>query len=84
MSPTPEEARWNRGCWIWWFGMSDIREADADRLCWTVFGACGSCVWCETELERFMADEGIGIAEMLLLRTPSVCCLSVLNRVGSG
>jgi hypothetical protein len=58
----PDDDRWKTGC----AGRppaSDILEPDCER----------ACVFRCTELERFMADDGIGIAETLLLTEPRVC-----------
>ena len=55
-----------------WFGLpgaSDMREPDVERTC--VFGPPGWRLW--IEFERFIADVGIGIADILALIPPSVC-----------
>lgn len=55
-----------------WFGLlgaSDMREPDAERT-W-VLGAPFWRLW--IEFERFIAEAGIGIADILALIPPSVC-----------
>lgn len=47
-----------------------MRDPDVDRMCCAVPGAWPKW-FCE--VDRFMADAGIGIAETLLLIAPSVC-----------
>lgn len=58
--------------WLGRPGARDMREPDAERIC-----VCGAADWrlC-TEFERFIAEAGIGIAELPLM-PPSVCALSV-------
>ena len=63
----PDEERWKTG----WFGLpgaSDMREPDAERT-WVL----GAPAWrlC-TEFERFIAEVGIGIADILALIPPRV------------
>ena len=57
----PEDERWNMGC-AGRPAASDMREPDWERPCcegnWLPM--------LDTELTRFMADEGIGIAVILL------------------
>ena len=65
----PEEERWKSG-WLGRPGASDILLPLCDRAWFG--GNCGCCMLC-TELERFIADAGMGIAEMLLLTGPNVC-----------
>jgi hypothetical protein len=59
----PEEDLWNTG-WAGRPAASDIREPDVERPCWPA-AIC-------TELLRFMADDGIGIADTLLFTGPNV------------
>lgn len=66
----PEEERVKSG-WLGRPGASDMRPPDCERAWLPNCELC--CIWC-TELERFIADEGIGIAEeMLLFMGPKVC-----------
>ena len=50
-------------------GASDMRDPDVERICCPVGGACPKW-FCD--VERFMAEAGIGIADALLLIGPSV------------
>ena len=53
-------------------GARDMREPDCEREC-CVYGAAE--FWrLEAEVERFMADAGIGIADRFGFRPPRVCC----------
>lgn len=63
-----EEDRWKFGC-EGLPGASDIRDPDVERMCCPVGGACPKW-FCD--VERFMAEAGIGIADALLLIGPSV------------
>jgi hypothetical protein len=67
----PEEERWKSG-WLGRPGASDILLPLCDRA-W--FGGNWGCCMLWTELERFMAEEGIGIAELLLFTGPNVCAM---------
>jgi hypothetical protein len=58
--------------WLGRPGASDMREPDCERA-WFAPNWPGGCCMFEIELERFMADEGMGIAEMLLFTGASVC-----------
>jgi hypothetical protein len=64
----PEEDRWKLGC-EGLPGASDMRDPDVERMCCPVGGACPKW-FCD--VERFMAEAGIGIADALLLMGPSV------------
>lgn len=56
----PDDDRWKTGC-AGLFGASDIREPEVVRT-WLV--VCGA--WrLDWEVERFMAEAGIGMAETL-------------------
>jgi hypothetical protein len=50
--------------------MIDIRDAEVERACAPV---CGGWPKLATELERFIALVGIGIADILWFTLPSVC-----------
>lgn len=63
-----EEERWKLGCWGL-PGASDMRDPDVERMCCAVWGAWPKW-FCD--VERFMAEAGIGIADALLLIGPSV------------
>lgn len=69
ISAADEERREKLGC-EGLPGASDMRDPDVERTCWPVAGACPKW-FCD--VERFMADAGIGIADTLLLIAPSVC-----------
>ena len=71
----PDEERAKSG-WLGRPGASDMRPPDCERA-WLLPPNCEPCcIWC-TELERFIADEGMGIAEeMLLFMGPKVCAKS--------
>lgn len=69
----PLEERWKSGC-CGRPGASDILLPDVLRACWTVKGGCWKF---PILLVRFIAEEGIGIADALWLMPPSVCGLSV-------
>ena len=60
----PEEDRWKLGC-DGRPGASDMREPDTERT-WEAVVVCGAC-WLivAADVERFMADAGIGMAETL-------------------
>lgn len=58
--------------WLGRPGASDILEPDCERA-WLEANCPAGCCMFEMELERFMADEGIGIAETLLFTGASVC-----------
>jgi hypothetical protein len=66
----PEDERWKMGC-AGRPAARDILDPDWERP-WFVNCPAACCMF-ETELARFMADEGIGIAEMLLFTAPRVC-----------
>ena len=57
---SPDEERWNTGC-DGRPGASDIRDPDAVR---TWFVVCGACRF-ELDVDRFIAEAGIGIADTL-------------------
>ena len=64
----PEEERWKTGC-AGLFGASDMREPEVVRM-WLV--VCGAWrLFCD--VERFMAEAGMGMAETLCERAPRVC-----------
>lgn len=63
-----DEARWKLGC-VGLPGASDIRDPEVERMCCAV---CGACPKWFCEVERFIAEAGIGIADALLLIGPSV------------
>jgi len=67
----PEEERWKSG-WLGRPGASDILEPDCERAWLAVKGAPAGCRL-EMELERFMADEGMGMEVKLLFMGASVC-----------
>jgi hypothetical protein len=58
---SPDDDRWNTGC-AGLPGASDMRDPDVVRTWFVVFGTCGRL---DCELDRFIADAGIGIAETL-------------------
>jgi hypothetical protein len=64
----PEDERWKTGC-EGRPGARDMREPDVVR---TWFVVCGACCRFEFEVERFIAEAGMGMAETLLLMGPSV------------
>jgi len=49
-----------------------MREPDCERAWFAPNWPAGCCMF-EMELERFMAEEGMGIAEPLLFMGASVC-----------
>lgn len=57
---SPEDERWKTGC-EGRPGASDMRDPDAVR---TWFVVCGACRF-EFDVDRFIAEAGIGIAETL-------------------
>lgn len=63
-----EDDRWKLGC-EGLPGASDMRDPDVERICCPVGGACPKW-FCD--VERFMAEAGIGIADALLLIGPKV------------
>jgi hypothetical protein len=63
-----EEDLWKFGC-EGRPGASDMREPDVERMCCAV---CGACPKWFCDVERFMAEAGIGIADALLLIGPRV------------
>lgn len=58
--------------WLGRPGASDIREPDCDRAWFAVKGAPACCIPL-MELERFMADEGMGIDVTFVFIGASVC-----------
>jgi hypothetical protein len=56
----PDDDRWKLGC-AGLLGARDMREPEVVRAWFVVCGACRLC-W---ELERFMAEAGMGMAETL-------------------
>jgi len=72
---SPEEERWKTGC-AGRPGASDILEPETDRACPPV---CGACWKFDMEFDRFIAEDGMGMAEALLLMLPSVCILSAVD-----
>jgi hypothetical protein len=64
----PDEERAKTGC----AGRPGARDILEDCAWTAVYGACGCA---EFEFDRFMADIGIGMADTLVLRGPSVCVL---------
>jgi hypothetical protein len=56
----PDEDRWKMGC-AGLLGLSDMRDPETVRTCVVVCGACRF----DCEVERFMAEAGIGIADTL-------------------
>ena len=67
----PDDERWKIG-WLGRPGARDILEPDCERAWFGANWFPPSCMF-EIELERFMAEAGIGIAEILLLTGPRVC-----------
>ena len=67
----PDEERWKMG-WFGLLGASDMREPDAERR-W-VLGAPAWKLW--TEFERFIAEVGIGIADIFAIDTAECLGLS--------
>lgn len=65
----PEEERGKSG-WLGRLGARDILDPLCERA--RLGGNWGCCMF-DIELERFMADAGIGMAEMLLFTGPKVC-----------
>ena len=58
---SPDEERWKLGC-AGRPGASDMREPDVLRA-W--FVVCGACCRFEVDVDRFIAEAGMGIAETL-------------------
>jgi hypothetical protein len=67
----PDEERWKTG-WLGRPGASDILEPDCDRAWFAAKGPPAGCMPL-MELDRFMADEGMGIDVMLLFMGARVC-----------
>ena len=57
-----------------------MREPDVVRT-WVV--VCGACWRLELDVERFIADAGMGIAETLLLTAPRACIIFISMRPNS-
>lgn len=73
---SPDDDRWNIGC-DGLPGASDMRDPEVERACCVAYGA-----WkFDVEFDRFMADEGIGMAEALCETGPRVCSLAVSVRI---
>lgn len=67
----PEEERWKRG-WLGRPGARDILEPLCDRA-WLGGNCCCDCCILFAGGWRFMADDGIGMADMLLLTGARLC-----------
>jgi hypothetical protein len=78
----PDEERWKTG-WLGRPGARDMRDPDCERA-WFGGNWIGACCMFDTELVRFIADDGIGIAEVFVWAGPRVCGVMLGREAADG